>query len=169
MTQRPEDESSPRASAPDAGPLVPPDDWTVAPGVGPATLSSVPPPQFGAPAGATDGGRGSRREQLPSFEGLAFDRARELNSRAVIGMVLSGIAVVSVLAWFAGAPTPLLLAVAAAIGGTVMGLRGWSAARQGLASNGGLGLAAAAVGVLALTGVVVIYALVIAAIGQLTG
>lgn len=93
----------------------------------------------------------------------------EHNSRAIIGMVLSGLGLAGVLAWFGGFATPLLLVIALGIGGIVMGLRGRAAASNGLATNGRLGLAAAITGLAAVLGAVAIFALVVIAVGRITG
>lgn len=138
------------------GPVTPPGDW------------------YAADAGAMDRPRptpepphpGSRGEQMPALDGARFTRATEHNRRAVIGMVLSGLALAGLLAWFGGFLTPVLVVLALALGGMVMGLRGRAAARNGLATNGGLALAAIITGAVAVVGIIGIYALLLYALSQ---
>lgn len=149
--------------------IVPPDDW-YSNDVGAADAAAFPVPMDGGPAAPPPppSHAGSRGEQAPAIEGVAFDRHTEHNSRAIVGMVLSGLGLVGGLAWFAGFSTPLLLVVGLGIGGIVMGLRGRAAARNGLATNGGLALAAAIVGLVDLLAVVAVFALLVIAVSQLT-
>ena len=151
-----------RVPAPDASWEPEPDlpaGWADTP-VAPETLAGpVPPAPFRAPAA----------DPAPDLGGVTFDRSTEHNSRAVIGAALSGLGLGGVLVWFLGLSTPLLAVVALGIGGIVMGVRGWASARNGLATNGGLGVAAVVMGLLAVLGVVAVYALVLAAIGRMLG
>ena len=139
-----------------SGPVSPPADWYA------ADAGAVPPGGAMTPAPHS----GSRGEQAPSIAGLTFDRATERNSRAIIGMVLSGLAFAGLLAWFAGFLTPVLVVLALAVSGMVMGMRGRSAARNGLATNGGLALAAIITGAVAVVGIIGIYALLLYALSQ---
>ncbi|MDN4473228.1 hypothetical protein [Demequina zhanjiangensis] len=154
----------------DGGLIVPPDDWTPKQAQEPGAGTQIPgsPVEESALPGTAPGTPPNPvREPVPNLEGLAFTRATEHNSRAVIGMALSGIAAALILAFIAGFNSPLLITVALGIGGIVMGWRGYLAARNGLASNGTLGIAAVVVGALAILSVVGIYAMVLFALSQI--
>lgn len=133
-----------------------PGGWDEAAPAPEAVADPVPPAPVRSPAA----------EPVPALAGVTFDRSTEHNSRAVIGVTLSGLGLGGVLAWFLGLGTPLLAVVALGIGGVVMGVRGWASGRNGLATNGGLGVAAIVMGLLAVLGVVGVYAVVLIAIGR---
>ncbi len=145
----------------DARLIVPPDDWHTSP-----TGNPLPDATSTASTAPTTGSDGSGAAATPSLDGLSFTRGTEQNSRAVIGIVLSGLAGASILAFVAGLNSPLLITVALGLAGAVMGWRGYLAARNGLASNGGLGLTAVVVGGVAILSVVGIYATVLIALSR---
>ncbi|WP_297083047.1 DUF4190 domain-containing protein [uncultured Demequina sp.] len=133
--------------------------------LGPPPRTPVPSEQQPATAAPGFAPRSPASEPVPDIEGLNFGARRtEQNSRAVIGMVLSGLALAGVLIWFVGVSTPLLITVALAIGGIVMGAMGRASARRGVATNRGLALAAIIVGCLAILATVAVYALLLIAL-----
>ncbi|GIG54036.1 DUF4190 domain-containing protein [Demequina activiva] len=166
MTQP--DEHRPDEQGPDQpredGAIVAPDDWYSGP-AGATNPASTPVPLDGGPA-VPPPHPGSRGEQALSLEGVTFDRATEHNRRAVVGMVLSGLALAGLLAWFVGFSTPVLVVLVLAISGMVLGVRGRAAARNGLATNKRLALAAIITGAVAVVGIIAIYGLLLYALSQ---
>ena len=149
----------PQAGAADDGPIVPPAEWSG----GTARqhdLAQPPQDDIHRLGGATG---------IPGVTGVSIDRATQHNGRAIVGVVLSGIAVATLLVWFTGFSVPFIITIVAAIAGIVYGTRGLQAARRGQASNRGLAITAIVLGAVALLGVVAIFALVIIAVSQLAG
>ncbi|WP_144016002.1 hypothetical protein [Demequina sp. NBRC 110052] len=130
----------------------------------------TPEPLAPAPrAGASGPGWAGVPQSAPGSIGPGAGTSTAHNGRNTLAMVLSAVAAVGVAAWFLGVSVPLLLIVGLGIAGFSLGIAGYLSGRRGFATNGGLGAGAAALGAVAVLGVVAIYAIVLAAIGQILG
>ncbi|WP_084104549.1 hypothetical protein [Demequina sp. NBRC 110056] len=167
MSEQPEHRTSWMPDAPSGLPPVdPPEPTAPSATAPPAAPTPAPRPAYAADDAPVIGRRAHVATGHHQEQRWGPDRSRERNASAVIGIALSGIGLASLASWFASIQTPLLLILGAAIGGIVMGLRGWASARNGLATNGALGMWAAVLGGLTILGVIGVYVLVIFALSQ---
>lgn len=130
------------------GPLSLPDEWVGMPARPPATGAAGPGPH----AGAAD---------LAPWVAAAPASGSQ-NSRAVIGVVLGGLAAVGVIAAWSGLGfVPLLGVVGLGIAGIVLSSMALVSARRGLATNRGLAVTGLVLSIVGVLGVVALYAYVI--------